>query len=102
MKLAVSCAVMCFSTMANAQAFQPPQSYTPYSDPFRGIDPDRDVLRGRGWGGDTPTMRQQREKRVAAFRVKVANLVTLRSGTLSDADQETLRHEYTKLLYRNR
>ncbi|MBD8619549.1 hypothetical protein IFT67_11520 [Sphingomonas sp. CFBP 13728] len=47
-------------------------------------------------------MRQQREKRVAAFRMKVANLVTLKSGTLSDADQKTLRHEYTKLLYRNR
>ncbi len=52
--------------------------------------------------GDTPTMREQRAKRIAAFRAKVADVLAVNNGILTDDAREYLGRELVKLKYRNR
>ncbi|MBD8546536.1 hypothetical protein [Sphingomonas sp. CFBP 8760] len=91
-------------TMAEAQVYNTLQGgFTPsdYGNYARGIYPEINSF-GRYDSGDTPTMRKQREKRIAAFRAKVAYVLAINNGTLTEDTQKYLRHEFIKLSYRNR
>jgi hypothetical protein len=104
MKLIACLVLAAIPTMAQAQIYNTltgrfAESGTVY--PSRGISPENNSF-GIYNLGDTPTMRQQRAKRVAAFRAKVADVLAANNGVLTDDSMQYLRRELVKLNYRNR
>ena len=101
MKTIVAVLALALPVSAHAQAFQPSQGTIPSLN--RDLSVPNIRVPFEGWyGDDTPTMWQQRHKRVVAFQTKVADLLQSNGGTLSDDDRQTVRREWLKLRYRNR
>ncbi|GAA0657663.1 hypothetical protein FHT00_002237 [Sphingomonas insulae] len=101
MKMILALMLSAFSTSVGAQAYQPP------ADPgvFDHSGPPVPNLRVPfdGWhAGDTPTMWQQRQKRVVAFQAKVADRLQANDGRLSPDDRRFIEREWRKLRYHNR
>jgi hypothetical protein len=104
MKLIAYLLLAALPTMADAQVYNTLTGRfgdSPYGSYARGVYPPIDNFDRYG-SNDTPTMRQQREKRIAAFRTKVAVVLAANNGTLTDDAAKYLRHEFVKLNYRNR
>lgn len=106
MKVILALLAMVVASSAHAQAFRPPASANwgggSFSDSAPRNIPDLRIP-FEGWhADDTPTMWQQRHKRVVAFQAKVANLLRSDGGTLTEDSRKIVEREWTKLRYRNR
>jgi len=87
---------------AQAQAFKQERAvqFSPVSPP--GYLPDLRIPFD-GWHvGDTPTMWEQRQKRVVAFRAKVAGLLQADGGALTPDNRRLIEQEWRRLRYHNR
>lgn len=104
MKLIAGLVLAALPTMADAQIYNTLQgtfAESHYGDYGRGFYLQADP-NGYFGQGDTPTMREQRAKRIAAFQAKVADMLAANNGTLTDNAREYLGRELVKLKYRNR
>lgn len=104
MKLIACLVLAAIPTMAEAQIYNTLTGQFAGSNGgiyAREISPENNSFRIYGLD-DTPTMRQQRAKRVAAFRAKVADVLAADNGVLTDDSMQYLRRELVKLKYRNR
>lgn len=101
MKMILPLLALALTVPAHAQAFQPNQNTIPSL--HRDFTVPNIKVPFEGWyGDDTPTMWQQRHKRVVAFQAKVADLLESNNGTLSEDQRQLVQREWRKLQYRNR
>jgi hypothetical protein len=104
MKLIAGLVLAALPTMADAQIYNTLRgtfAESNYGNYGRGFYLQADPTGAFGQG-DTPTMREQRRKRIAAFRAKVAYVLAANNGNLTDDAREYLGRELVKLKYRNR
>lgn len=106
MKVIVALFAVVMASSAHAQAFRPPASANWGGASFHDGAP-RNIpdlrIPFEGWHtDDTPTMWQQRHKRVVAFQAKIANLLQDDGGTLTENSRRIVEREWSKLRYRNR
>jgi len=98
MKLVLALLMLATPQMIEAQATN---RFAPEAQPFSGISARQD-----GWiaesSNDTPTMREQKLKRVAVFKDEVARLLIENGGSLTADNMERLTSEARRLAYHNR
>ncbi len=102
MKLFLALLTVAVPQLAHAQVTN---RFAPEAQPFSGVSPIYTPSIGLmdiPGSGDTPTMREQRLKRIAAFKNKAARLANENGGSLTANDQAYLAGEARKLAYRNR
>ncbi len=102
MKLMLALLTVAVPQLGHAQVTN---RFAPEAQPFSGVSPistpSLDLMNSRG-NRDTPTMREQRLKRIAVFRSEVARLAHENGGSLTANDKAYLAGEVRKLAYRNR